>query len=145
MPSVVVAQFVFALLVHAVLALRGVTLLGGVHRLPRIIGMKRAMSMILTGRRVGAKEGFDLGFVTEVVPEGLALEAAKRWANTILECSPKAVRASKQASYRGMDEASLEAAMRTVYPAQQENIVSDDYVEGPKAFAEKRKPNWQNK
>ncbi len=118
---------------------------GGVHRLPRIIGMKRAMSMILTGRRVGAKEGFDLGFVTEVVPEGLALEAAKRWANTILECSPKAVRASKQASYRGMDEASLEAAMRTVYPAQQENIVSDDYVEGPKAFAEKRKPNWQNK
>lgn len=118
---------------------------GGVHRLPRMIPMKKAMGMILTGRRVAAKEGFELGFVTEAVPEGQALEGAKRWANMILECSPKAVRASKQASYRGMDEASLETAMRTVYPTQQENVASDDYVEGPRAFAEKRKPNWQNK
>ena len=56
-----------------------------------------------------------------------------------------AVRASKQASYRGQDEPSLERAMRTVYPAQQENLESQDYVEGPKAFAEKRKPDWRNK
>jgi crotonobetainyl-CoA hydratase len=118
---------------------------GGVHRLPRIIGMKNAMSMILTGRRVSAGVGLELGFVAEVVPEGRALEAAKRWAGLILECSPKAVRASKQAAYRGMDEMKLETAMRTVYPAQQENMDSQDYIEGPKAFAEKRKPNWQNR
>jgi len=118
---------------------------GGVHRLPRIIPMKKAMGMILTGRRVPAREGFELGFVTEVVPEGEALAAAKRWAGMILECSPKAVRASKQAAYRGMDEQKLETAMRTVYPAQQQNLASQDYIEGPKAFAEKRKPNWQNK
>jgi len=118
---------------------------GGVHRLPRAIGMKRAMGMILTGRRVTAREGFELGFVNEVVAEGQALEAAKRWAGLILECSPKAVCASKQASYRGMDELKLETAMRTVYPAQQENIESQDYIEGPKAFAEKRKPDWRNK
>jgi enoyl-CoA hydratase/carnithine racemase len=117
---------------------------GGVHRLPRSIPIKKAMGMILTGRRVSAREGFELGFVTEVVPEGQALEAAKRWAAMMLECSPKAVRASKQASYRGMDELTLEQAMRTIYPAQQENIESKDYVEGPKAFAEKRKPNWRN-
>jgi enoyl-CoA hydratase/carnithine racemase len=103
------------------------------------------MGMILTGRRVPAREGFELGFVTEVVPQGQALEAAKRWAAMILECSPKAVRASKQAAYRGQDAASLERAMRTVYPAQQENLESQDYIEGPKAFAEKRKPNWQNR
>ena len=118
---------------------------GGVHRLPRTIPIKKAMGMILTGRRVPAREGFELGFVTEVVPEGQALEAAKRWAGLILECSPKAVRASKQASYRGLDEQKLETAMRTVYPAQQENIESQDYIEGPKAFAEKRKPDWKNK
>jgi enoyl-CoA hydratase/carnithine racemase len=118
---------------------------GGVHRLPRMIPMKKAMGMILTGRRVPAREGFELGFVTEVVPEGQALEAAKRWAGLILECSPKAVRASKQASYRGFDEQKLETSMRTIYPAQQENIESQDYIEGPKAFAEKRKPNWLNK
>jgi len=117
---------------------------GGVHRLPRSIPIKQAMGMILTGRRVPAREGFELGFVTEVVAEGQALEAAKRWAAMVLECSPKAVRASKQASYRGMDEPTLEQAMRTVYPAQRENSESQDYIEGPKAFAEKRKPNWRN-
>ena len=118
---------------------------GGVHRLPRQIPRKKAMGMILTGRRVSAREGFELGFVTEVVPQGQALDAAKRWAAQILECSPKAVRASKQAVYRGLDEPSLERAMRTVYPAQQENLESQDYIEGPKAFAEKRRPDWQNK
>ncbi len=86
---------------------------GGVHRLPRSIPIKQAMGMILTGRRVPAREGFELGFVTEVVPQGQALEAAKRWAAMILECSPKAVRASKQASYRGMDEPTLEQAICT--------------------------------
>jgi len=118
---------------------------GGVHRLPRMIPMKQAMGMILTGRRVTASEGFELGFVTEMVPQGQALEAANRWAEMILDCSPKAVRASKQAVYRGLDMPTLEQAMRTVFPAQQENIESQDYIEGPKAFAEKRRPNWQNK
>ncbi len=73
---------------------------GGVHRLPRSIPIKQAMGMMLTGRRVPAREGFELGFVTEVVADGQALSAAKRWAAMILECSPKAVRASKQASYQ---------------------------------------------
>jgi enoyl-CoA hydratase/carnithine racemase len=118
---------------------------GGVHRLPRSIPIKKAMGMMLTGRRVPAREGFELGFVTEVVPEGKALEGAKRWAGLILECSPKAVRATKQAAYRGLNEPTLEQALRTVYPAQQENAASQDYIEGPRAFAEKRKPDWRNK
>lgn len=118
---------------------------GGVHRLPRMIPQKQALGMILTGRRVSAAEGKELGFVNEVVPEGEALAAARRWATMILECSPKAVRAAKQAVYAGMMEPTLETAMRTIYPAQQENMQSQDYVEGPKAFAEKRKPNWQNR
>jgi enoyl-CoA hydratase/carnithine racemase len=118
---------------------------GGVHRLPRMIPMKQAMGMILTGRRVSAREGATLGFVTETVPQGEALTAAKRWAAMILECSPMAIRASKQAVYRGLGEPTLEDAMRTAYPAQQANVASQDYVEGPRAFAEKRKPNWQNR
>lgn len=118
---------------------------GGVHRLPRMIGQKRALGMILTGRRVPAREGQALGFVNEVVPEGEALEAARRWAGLILECSPKAVRASKQAVYEGMNQPTLEQAIRTTYPAQRENAESEDYVEGPRAFAEKRKPQWKNR
>src|SRR6202451_2970769 len=60
----------------------------GVHRLPRMIPQKWALGMILTGRRVSAAEGKALGFVNEVVPEGQALDAAKRWGGAILECSP---------------------------------------------------------
>ena len=117
---------------------------GGVHRLPRVIPQKLALGMMLTGRRVPAVEGAQLGFVNEVVPEGQALACARSWAAQILECSPKAVRATKQAYFRGMAEP-LETAMRTIYPAQQENIDSADYIEGPKAFAEKRKPDWKNR
>lgn len=118
---------------------------GGVHRLPRMIPHKQAMGMILTGRRVDAQEARALGFVNEVVPLGQALEGARRWAAKILECSPMAIRASKEAVLRGLDETSLETAVRKIYPAQQANLDSDDYIEGPKAFAEKRKPNWQNR
>jgi len=118
---------------------------GGLHRLPRMIPYKQAMGMILTGRRVSAQEGHALGFVNEVVPQGQALEAAKRWAGQILECSPLAIRASKETVLRGFDELPLEKVIRTVYPAHQANLDSQDYIEGPRAFAQKRKPNWQNK
>jgi crotonobetainyl-CoA hydratase len=115
---------------------------GGVHRLPRMIPQKQALGMILTGRRVPAAEGKELGFVTEVVPQGQALAAAKRWAEMILECSPMAVRTSKQAVYRGMNEPTLRDALNTRYPMQDAMMKSEDYIEGPKAFAEKRPPNW---
>src|SRR5690348_3739204 len=117
----------------------------GVHRLPRMIGQKAALGIILTGRRVSAAEGKELGFVNEVVPEGDAVAAAKRWAAQILECSPMAIRASKQVVYKSLDEPTLAAAMTRTYPAQEANLGSEDYVEGPRAFAERRKPNWRNR
>src|SRR5271155_5550663 len=55
-------------------------LAGGLHRLPREIGTKRALGMILTARRVTAKEGASLGFVNEVVAPGELMAAAHRWA-----------------------------------------------------------------
>ncbi len=117
-------------------------LAGGLHRLPRIIPLKHALGMILTGRHVPAEEGKTLGFVNEVVPQAELMDAAKRWANLILECSPMSVRASKQAIYQGFDKPTLEEAINTVYPAVQVLYDSADFVEGPKAFAEKRPPQW---
>jgi enoyl-CoA hydratase/carnithine racemase len=119
-------------------------LAGGIQRLGRQIGAKRAMGMILTGRHVDANEALALGFVNEVVPTGQALATAKRWAAQIIECSPLSVRASKQVLMRGLDEPSLAEALRNEreYPAARAMLQSLDYVEGPKAFAEKRKPNW---
>tara|TARA_R110002072_G_scaffold89232_3_gene199852 strand:+ start:32803 stop:33573 length:771 start_codon:yes stop_codon:yes gene_type:complete len=117
-------------------------LAGGVHRLPREIGMKRAMGMLLTGRRVAPQEGKELGFVNEVVPTGEALTAAKRWAEQILECAPISVRASKQAAYDGMGMP-LQEAMAAKYEQIHALRHSSDFVEGPLAFSEKRAPNWK--
>ena len=119
---------------------------GGLLRLPREIGMKRAMGMILTGRRVGAEEGRSLGFVHEVVPEGQALAGAKRWAQEILKLSPMSIRASKQVAMRGYDIPLGEALeQQLMFPAVKAMLSSNDFVEGPKAFSEKRKPNWSGK
>lgn len=122
-------------------------LAGGLHRLPRQIGLKQAMGMILTGRRVSAKEGAALGFVNEVVPAAELMAAARRWAAQICECSPMSIRASKEAVFKGLDEPTLEAAIKgqNKYPAVAALFRSEDLKEGPRAFAEKRAPQWKGR
>lgn len=119
-------------------------LAGGMMRLPRQIGLKQAMGMILTGRRVSAGEGSALGFVNDVVPQSDLMATARRWAAEIMACSPMSVRASKDAVMRGLDERDVltgyERQMR--YPAVQALFGSDDVREGPLAFAQKRAPVW---
>ncbi len=120
-------------------------LAGGIHRLPRQIGLKHAMGMLLTGRRVSATEGRELGFVNEVVAPDQLLDTARRWANEILECAPLSVRGSKQAAMQGLDSASLQGAIGGDYPELRAMVRSEDFREGPRAFAEKRKPEWKGR
>ena len=120
-------------------------LAGGLQRLPRQIGVKRALGMILTGRHVPAREGLALGFVNAVVPHEALLEETHRWVDMTLACAPLSIRASKDVVYRSLDMASLQESMNTRYESVATLSGSQDFIEGPRAFAEKRPPNWQGK
>ncbi|MDJ0921277.1 MAG: enoyl-CoA hydratase-related protein [Henriciella sp.] len=117
-------------------------LAGGLHRLPRQIGLKRAMSMILTGRHVYAAEGKELGFVNDVVPQADLMDAAMKWASMIEECSPASIRCSKEVVMKGLDTANFEEAFKAKYEGISNMLKGPDFIEGPLAFAQKRKPNW---
>jgi crotonobetainyl-CoA hydratase len=100
---------------------------------------------MLTGRQVSAAEGRELGFVNEVVPADQLMTCARRWAEQICECAPLSVRATKQSALDGLRHGSIEEAMAAKYDAVHTMLKSDDFVEGPRAFAEKRRPNWKGK
>jgi enoyl-CoA hydratase/carnithine racemase len=117
-------------------------LAGGLHRLPRQIGLKQAMGMILTGRHVPAAEGQKLGFVNEVVPQAELMDAAMKWAAMICECSPASIRCSKEVVMQGLNTADFEAAFSKRYDGISAMLKGPDFIEGPMAFAQKRKPNW---
>jgi dehydration protein DpgD len=114
---------------------------GGMHRLPAQIPLKLAMGMMLTGKQITAQEAYRFGLVNEVVPGTEIMAVAERWANEILECSPVSVRLTKEAVYAGLTY-SVEEAMKLDKPRLKRLLESEDFVEGPKAFSEKRKPQW---
>jgi enoyl-CoA hydratase/carnithine racemase len=120
-------------------------LAGGLQRLPRQIGLKQAMGLILTGRKVSATEGARLGFINEVVAPSEVLLAARRWAEEIIACSPMSIRASKESVMLSAREPSLQTAIlaQVDYPAMRQLFKSSDFKEGPLAFSQRRPPTWR--
>ncbi|MBI4299779.1 MAG: enoyl-CoA hydratase/isomerase family protein [Chloroflexi bacterium] len=115
---------------------------GGLHRLPRQIPFKIAMGYILTGRFISAQEAQRWGLVNEVVPPDQLMATAEKWALEIMENAPLSLLASKQTAMIGLGLPLPDAMARNYYWAQVMNT-SQDRIEGARAFAEKRKPNWK--
>lgn len=120
-------------------------LAGGVQRLPRAIGIKRALGIILTGRTVPAGEGHALGFVHRVVAPEALLDSARGLAGEIAACAPLAVRCSRAVAYRSMDMSVPDMLDMANFPEAAVMLASEDAREGRTAFVERRAPAWRGR
>lgn len=118
---------------------------GGVQRLPRAIGEKRAASILLTGRTVSAGEGERLGFVSEICAPDRLMDSAREWARQIAECAPIAIRCNRIVAAEAMTMSLAESLDPDRFDIAATVMDSEDAVEGKRAFVEKRAPRWQNR
>jgi len=114
---------------------------GGTQRLPRLIPYGIAMEMLMTGDPITAQEAYRVGLVNKVVPLKDLVSVAETLANKINENSPLAVRAVKEAVYRGT-QMSLQDGMRLEQLLSDVLLNTADGIEGPSAFSEKRKGKY---
>jgi crotonobetainyl-CoA hydratase len=117
---------------------------GGMVLLQRQIPFRAAMGVLMTGRRVPAREAHALGIVNEVVPRAELDDAVERWLKDILACAPLSVRAIKQTVRRTAHLAATEARAVKL-PALVAALQSKDQDEGVAAFREKRAPRWEGR
>ena len=113
----------------------GVPLLdGGTVRLPRLIGMSRALDLILTGRAVDAQEALHIGLANRVVPAGQARAAAEALARSLTDLPPTCLRSDRRSAYEswGMD---LDAALAREYALGRVTRDSGESREGAARFA----------
>lgn len=115
---------------------------GGTQRLPRTVGLSRALELVLLGEQIGADQALAIGLVQRLADDGRALAAAEEWAGTLLERGPLALRAAKQAVLDGAGRPLAEGLEIEAEMAER-NRRTEDYREGPRAFAEKRRPAFR--
>ena len=117
---------------------------GGTQRLPRAIGLPKALELIITGRRIDAQAALSLGLVSQVVPLPELMPNAMALAELICQNGPLAVRMAKEAACRGY-EMTLEQGLAVEAKLSDEVWRTEDAREGPSAFAEKRKPQYKGR
>ena len=112
--------------------------------LPKQIGLAATLELCLTAQPITAQRAYDIGFVNKVVPGGQLMEEAMTMAAQIAENAPLAVQYFKELAYLGLNMSTQDVSALTFHRYDQ-LLSTEDSKEGPRAFAEKRKPNWQGR
>jgi enoyl-CoA hydratase/carnithine racemase len=112
--------------------------------LVRVIGRRRAMDMLLSGRFISSEEALDFGLVNRVVPSDQLAEATRKWATELAQFSRFTLALGKRAFYQqiDLDEKSAYAYAGEVIAM---NCRAEDAAEGMQAFLAKRKPQWRDR
>ena len=117
---------------------------GGTQRLARMVHWCKACEMLLMGKMIKADEAYNIGLVNIVVPPEQVMPTAKEWAQTICKAAPLAVRAAKEAMYRGFS-LPLDDGLRLETSLNSYLATTNDFDEGISAFLEKRTPVYKGK
>ncbi len=117
---------------------------GGTQRLPRFVPRAKAAEILLTGEPISAEEAYRIGLVNKVVPLAKLMATAKEMAETICRKGPLGVRATKEAMIRGYSMP-LEQGLQIEADMANRIRGTEDFMEGAKAFAEKRPPQYKAK
>jgi len=117
---------------------------GGTQRLPRAVPLAKAMEIVLLAEPITAEEAYRIGLINKVVPQSELMNEVERWVATLLERGPLALRAAKQAMLQGLSMP-LDEGMKLEQHLFTSLLGTEDAREGPLAFAQKRKPNFQGK
>ena len=112
---------------------------GGIHLLPRLVGIDKACQLIWTGDMIDAREAERIGLVTTVVPHEELEIATRELAEKLAKTAPLAIQRAKRAIYAGLNM-DLESSMNYIQPLMREIMQSEDHKEGIQAFLEKREP-----
>lgn len=111
---------------------------GGTQRLPRLVGLGKAKELIFSGESINAEEAYRIGLIDKLVPLGKALNEAKLLADKIATRGPLAVSKAKSAVNLGFDT-TLDEGIKIEAKYFGELCVTEDKIEGVRAFIEKRK------
>ncbi|MCH8950479.1 MAG: enoyl-CoA hydratase/isomerase family protein [Chloroflexi bacterium] len=117
---------------------------GGCYYLPRIVGLAKALELIWTGDFFDAEEAVRIGYASKAVPADELLPAARELAQRIVEGPAVAIQLAKQLVYRSYDS-TVEQALEAANQAMAIVRSTEDSREGPRAFAEKRPPQFKGR